>query len=118
MGTNLWIGYESFYLARDLGFYNDTPIRFVEHLSATQQIRAFRNRTIQAATLTLDEVLLLLEQGHNPKVVMVIDISHGGDVIIGNSYIKNLKDLQGRRVAVENTAVGGYIIRVRSKWLS
>jgi len=110
VGTNLWIGYESFYFARDLGFYNDTPIRFVEHLSATQQIRAFRNRTIQAATLTLDEVLLLLEQGHNPKVVMVIDISHGGDVIIGNSYIKNLKDLQGRRVAVENTAVGGYII--------
>ncbi|MFN5564811.1 MAG: nitrate ABC transporter, partial [Pseudanabaena sp.] len=35
IGSNLWTGYETLYLARDLGYYNDKPIRLVDYPSGT-----------------------------------------------------------------------------------
>ena len=63
VGTFLWLGYEPLFLARDLGYYDENQIRFVEYLSATQTNRALRNNSIHIATNTLDEAILLLEQG-------------------------------------------------------
>lgn len=110
IGTNLWFGYQPLYLARSLGYYENTPIRLVEYASATQAIRAYRNNAIQATTLTLDEVLLLLEVGLDPRVILVVDISNGGDVIIAKPEIKNLSDLKGHKVGVENTALGAFFL--------
>ena len=33
IGSNLWTGYETLYLARDLGFYNDKSIHLVDYPS-------------------------------------------------------------------------------------
>ncbi len=109
VGTNVWPGYEPLYLARELGFYNSI-VRLVEFTSTTQVIRAFRNGTIHVAALTLDEVLLLAQDGVEVKVILVTDISHGGDVILSKPEIKTLNDLKGKKVAVENTALGAYVL--------
>ena len=110
IGTSVWPGYEPLFLARDLGYYENSPVRLVEYTSATQVIRAYRNSAIQAAVLTLDEVLLLVEDGLDPRVVLVMDISHGGDVIIAKPEIKSLSEIRGHKVGVENTALGGYFL--------
>ena len=85
IGTNVWPGYEPLYLARELGYFDDQPIHLVEHAAATEVIRAFRNGTIDAAALTLDEVLLLAQHGQNPRIVLVMDFSQGGDTLIVQS---------------------------------
>ena len=110
VGTNVWPGYEPLYLARDLGYYENSPVRLVEYSSATQVIRAYRNNAIQVAALTMDEVLLLLENGLDPRVILVMDISSGADAILAKPGIKNLEDLRGKRVGVESTALGAFFL--------
>lgn len=110
LGTNIWTGYEPLYLARSLDYYDESSVRLVECTSASQVIRAFRNNTLEVAALTLDEALLLKESGYDVRIILVTDISHGGDVILGNSEVQQLADLRGRKVGVEHTALGAYVL--------
>ncbi|WP_051906370.1 ABC transporter substrate-binding protein [Methylomarinum vadi] len=110
VGTNTWIGYETLYLARNLGFLDSAPIRLVELPSATETIHAFRNRTLEVAALTLDETLTLLESESDIKIILVIDFSHGGDVLLAQPSITTLPKLKGKRIGVENTAVGAILL--------
>ncbi|MBI3344563.1 MAG: ABC transporter substrate-binding protein [Gammaproteobacteria bacterium] len=110
IGTNVWPGYEPLYLARDLGYFDATPVRLVEYTSATEVSRAFRNGAIEAAALTLDEALSLLQYGAAARVVLVMDISHGADVVLARPEIKELRAIKGRRVGAESSALGGYVL--------
>ena len=110
VGTNVWLGYEPLYLARDLGYFDATPVRLVEYPSATEVSRSLRNGAIEAAALTLDEVLTVAQYGVAVRVVLVMDTSHGGDVLLGKPDIKELKDIKGRRVGVESGALGAYVL--------
>lgn len=110
VGTNVWVGYEPLYLARDLGYFEGSPVRLVEYASATEVIRAFRNHAIEAAAVTLDEALLLVDSGQQPRVVLVMDISNGADVVLGRAGMQSLADLKGQRVGVENGALGAYVL--------
>ncbi len=110
VGLNVWTGYEPLFLARDLGYIQDSRVRLVEYGSASQAMRAFQNGAIDAAALTLDEVLLLAQYGERPRVVAVLDISAGGDVLIGHPDIEQLPEIRGRRVGVEHTALGAYVL--------
>jgi NitT/TauT family transport system substrate-binding protein len=110
VGGNVWPGYEPLYLARDLGYFRDAPIHPVEFTSATQVIRAYQNEAIDAVCLTLDEALLLASQSTDLRIVLVADFSNGSDVIIGASGTQTMKDLRGRRVGVEDTALGAFFL--------
>ncbi len=110
LGTNVWPGYEPLYLARDLGYFDTTAVSLIEYLSASEVIRAFRNQTLEAAALTLDEVLLLLQSDIPVQVFLVTDISHGGDAIIGAPNISQVTALAGKRIGVEASALGAYVI--------
>ena len=47
IGTNVWPGYEPLYLARELGYYKDLNVRLVEYPSASEVIRAFKNKNLE-----------------------------------------------------------------------
>lgn len=110
IGTNIWPGYEPLYLAREYGLLNKQQIHLVEYTSASQVMNAFRNGIIDSAALTLDEVLSLQSEGLDPKIVLVLDISTGGDAILARPDIQDFKQLKGKRVGVENTALGSYFL--------
>ncbi|TAF54131.1 MAG: nitrate ABC transporter [Oscillatoriales cyanobacterium] len=80
VGANVWPGYETLYLARSLGYYDNTPIRLVDYPSGTEEVRAYRNGEIE------------------------------GDVILSKPEIPNLPGLKSRPVGVESTALGAFII--------
>ncbi|MFZ5875416.1 MAG: ABC transporter substrate-binding protein [Nitrospirota bacterium] len=109
IGTNIWPGYEPLHMAKAQGYLEES-VRLVEYSSATQVIHEFRNGAIEAAALTLDEVLLLMQYGQTPQVVLVLDVSLGGDVILGQRELHRLADIRGHRVGVENTALGAYVL--------
>lgn len=110
LGTNVWPGYEPLYLARELGSFEKKRIKLVEYLSASEVIRAFRNRQLEAAALTLDEVFLLLEREIPVQIVLVTDISNGGDAILARPGITDIAMLKSKKVAVEAGALGAYVI--------
>ncbi|MBF0565266.1 MAG: ABC transporter substrate-binding protein [Nitrospirae bacterium] len=115
VGTNIWPGYEPLYLARELNYFDnnlDKNIVVVEYSSASDVIRGFRYNAIDAAALTLDEALLLVQDGMDVTVVLVMDISSGGDVILGRQGLNKLSDIKGKRVGIEKTALGSYFFAI------
>ena len=109
IGTNLWLGYEPLYIAQSNGTLGD-GVDLIEHPSASQVLQAFREGLIDAAALTLDEVLLLAESGFEPKIVLAMDISTGADAIISKPGFKHMSDLKGHRIGVERSALGAYML--------
>lgn len=110
IGTTLWPGYEPFYLGREKGIVNKEEFHLVEYLSASQVIQAFRNNAIDAAALTMDEVLILASEGFDPVVILVLDSSYGGDAIISKAKYQSFDDLKGKKVGYESSALGAYFL--------
>jgi len=110
IGTVVWPGYEPLYLARELGDLPADEIRLVEYPSATEVIRALRNKSLEAAALTLDEVLVVLADRVPLKVLLVMDVSDGGDVIMARPGIASMQELRGKRIGVESNALGAYML--------
>lgn len=110
IGTNVWIGSEPLYLARELGALNADAIRLIEYPSASEVLRAFHNSTLDGMVISLDEVLGLAASGLQPRIVLVADISHGADVIVARAGLRTMRVLSGGRIAVESTAVGAYVL--------
>ena len=110
VASNVWPGYETLYLARGLGYYEEKNIRLVEMNSNSQVSQALRNEMIEAACLTLDETLSLMQEGIDLRVVLVMDISQGADVVLARPGIASLHALRGKRVGVENGAVGALML--------
>ncbi len=110
LGTNIWIGYEPFYLAREINALDQDKVRLIEYTSSVPVLHAFRNNLLDAAALTLDEALLLAQQQPDISVVAVLDISNGADALLARPETHSLQQLQGKTVAVENLATGGYLL--------
>jgi NitT/TauT family transport system substrate-binding protein len=110
IGTNVWIGSEPLYLARNLGYLDREAVQLVEYPSASEVLRAFRNQAIDGMIISLDELFVLAVDGLRPKIVFVADVSNGADVVVGRSDMRTMKDLKGKRVAVESGALGAYVL--------
>jgi len=111
VGAVLWPGYEPLYLAGKLGYFDKQPIKIIDYLSNTDAMLAFRNNNLQAGAFTLDETLQIIADGIDVDIVLIMDISNGGDVILANPDIKDVADLKNKPVAVESTAVGAYVLK-------
>ncbi len=110
IATNLWPGYETLYLARSLGYYDNKPIQLVDYPSGTEEVRAYRNGEIEGAGLSIDQALVLAATQEDLRIIAVMDFSNGADVILGKPEIKDIKALKGKRVGVESTALGAFFI--------
>lgn len=110
LGTNQWIGYEPFYLAREQNALDRDKVRLIEYTTSVPVIDAMRNGLIDAAALTLDESLALQHQVKDLRLVAVLDFSNGADILVGKPDVLTLADLRGKRVAVENQATGAYLL--------
>lgn len=110
MGTNMWLGYAPGYVASRHGLYGDTRVHLSQFPSASATLHAFQTGKIDAAAVTLDEALLLARRGVAIKIILVVDISNGADAIIAQPEIRSMSDLRGRRIGVEDTALGDYVL--------
>ena len=110
IGTNVWIGSEPLYLARDLGRLDANSVQLVEYLSASEVLRAFRNEAIDGMVISLDELLALAADGLQPRIILIVDVSNGADVVVGRADMRSMHDLKGRSVAVESGALGAFVL--------
>jgi NitT/TauT family transport system substrate-binding protein len=110
IATNQWPGYEPLYLARGLDYFSRDEIRLVELPSASKVIQAYRAGAVHAAALTLDETLLLLQDHVPARILLVMDVSNGADVVMARPGVETLADLKGKRIGVESFALGAYML--------
>ena len=110
IGTNVWIGSEPLYLARELGALDPKAVQLVEYPSATEVLRAFRNQAIDGMVISMDELFVLAIDELKPRVILVTDVSNGADAVVGRPQMRTMHDLKGKRVAVESGALGAYVL--------
>lgn len=111
IGTNVWVGYEILYLAREKDFIDSSKVRLVEYNTTSEVLRGLKTGVINAGALTLDEAIKAYDRGLDIEIIMIFDYSDGADVVIAKDYIKNPKDLIGKKIGVEKTALGSYMLK-------
>ncbi len=109
IGTNLWVGYQPLYLARENKYF-DRHTRLVEFPNATEVLRSFRNHTLEAACVSLDEALLLRQYGIPISVILVTDFANSGNAILTRDDIHDMKHLSEKVIGVESGALGAYFL--------
>ena len=124
IGTNVWIGCEPLYLARELGRLDPNAVQLVEYPSASEVHRAYRNQAIDGMVISLDELLGLAADGLQPRIILVVDVSNGADVVVGRRGMRTMRDLKGTLTHVsadltrEQPPAGGqptqpyYVVRI------
>ena len=110
IGTNVWPGYEPGHLAKSQNLYGNADVNLRQFLSASEVLRAFRNRSIDVAALTLDEALQLQQSGIDIQIFLVTDVSFGADAVLARPPVKSVADLVGKKVGVKNAALGEYVL--------
>jgi NitT/TauT family transport system substrate-binding protein len=110
VGANIWPGYEPLYLARSLGYYDGRLIKLITFPSTSDVIRAYRSGAINVAAVTLDEALQIAETLPEQRIVLICDFSQGADVILAQPQFSTMQQLRGRRIGVEQTALGAYML--------
>ena len=106
VGTIVFPGYEFLHLASEMGLYKDRGIRLVEMLSSTDNLRVLATGRVQAATLTIDAVMTARAEGLDLRVVLVFDVSAGADAVMARTSITHMRELAGRKIGVEDSAMG------------
>ena len=109
VGIHPWIGYESLYLAREFGWL-PPGVNLHEGKVASDSMASLQAGQIDAAALTLDEVLQVRAAGVPLVAVLVFDVSAGADMVLARPGIDTLKQLAGKRIGVERSAVGALML--------
>ena len=113
LGGVTWIGLTPFYVAQEKGFFSDNnlEVNFQIFGSNTDYVSAFlAGRVDGAISSVTSETVLLAEKGKDFKIVMIQDNSAGGDGILARNSVASIADFKGKRVAVEQGAVGHFFL--------
>lgn len=108
-GSIVFPGYEMVFLARELGLLDEQQVRLIEMPSNTDTLRALASGQLEAANLTLDECISARAEGLDLRVLAVLDISAGADAVYSRRPM-TLAQLAGKRIAVEDSAVGATVL--------
>ncbi len=111
IASSVWLGYELMFLARSEGWLSDPGITLLETASATASLAALASGEADGAALTLDEMLRARATNPALTAILVFDVSAGADVVLARSGIDTPADLKGKRIGVEQSALGALMLR-------
>ena len=110
IGTLRWPSAEILFLASRDGHLPSADFRLIEFVDDGEAMRALRNGTIEAAHLSLDEVLGVSQSGADPVVLFITDSSEGGDAVMARPGVTTIADLRGKRIAAQVGSVGAFLL--------
>lgn len=110
VASHVWPGYELMFLARSLGWLQSDTVRLIETTSATRSLAALADGRVDAAALTLDEMLLARSRGVPLQAVLVFNTSAGADAVLSRPDIREPSQLRGKRIGAETTALGALML--------
>lgn len=109
IAMNPWVGIETLPLAKQLGWLGD-EVELIETASMSASSGLVIAGQVDAAALTMDEMLLSRERGVPLTAVLVFDVSAGADVLLARPQFLSVADLAGRRIGVERSALGWLLL--------
>lgn len=114
VGMISWPGYEYLYLAEQKGL--DRPfglqLSVRQYSSLVDQRRAFERGDVPVMATTIPEAIAVCQElpRRCPQLFLVLDESAGADRIIARADIPSPAGLIGRRIGLERTVLGEYLL--------
>jgi NitT/TauT family transport system substrate-binding protein len=109
IGLPDWLGYQPLAWA-DRHYLEQGEIELVEIPSNVESLRLFNNGLLDLTCVTLDDALRLTHNNSDLVIIAVLDISHGGDMLVADKEIPSIHALKGRRIGFEKEGAGAYLL--------
>lgn len=102
IGYSDWPGWVAWQVAQEKGFFKEAGVDVkLEWFDYSASLDAFTAGKIDAVCMTNGDALVTGAGGGKSVAIMLTDYSNGNDMIVAKPGIKTLKDLKGKKVAVE-----------------
>lgn len=111
IGINPWPGYEFLYIANELDEFSkhDLKVRLIEFSSLADSRRALETDQVDIIGSTvIDQVYLNQKTDLDAVSFYVVDASTGGDILLAQQPITQLKQLKNKKVGIEPASLGIY----------
>ena len=117
LGHSTWVGYGPFYIARDKGFFKEEGIDVELIIMEDTPIKmgALMAGQLDLVASTADEFPIYMKPGIGLHYVLAVDNSKGGDGIVANKDIVDIKGLKGKKVAFEQGSVSQFFLNALLK---
>jgi len=112
IGANIWTGIAPLYLAKEINIFEKNKLspQIVTLEWSQDRLEPLRSGKIDALYTPLDSALIEMNKDKNLEIFMPLDFSNGGDAIIAQKSIKNIKSLKGKTVGIEEGWVGHFFL--------
>ncbi len=112
IGINVWPGTAALHLGQDLGYFTqaDLDIELVNVEKHAERYEAWQAGDIDLLDTTLDTAVLLKERVPDLEIVLIKDVSYGGDALLARSEYKSVPDLRGKTIAAEKGWVSHFFL--------
>ncbi len=97
-----WPGWTAWEVAIQKGWIKEVGVdaEFI-WMEYVPSMEAFQAGKVDAVTVTNGDQLVMASAGKDSRGILVHDYSNGNDMVIGRPGIASIKDLKGKKVAVE-----------------
>lgn len=112
LAGSIWIGLTPMFIAQEKGFFaeKNLTIDFLGFDTTADSNAAFLADQVNAAAPVSSEVISLAAKDKNFRIVLVEDLSVGGDGILADKKIASIEDFKGKQIAVEKGTVSYFFL--------
>jgi NitT/TauT family transport system substrate-binding protein len=101
IGINDWPPCELWYIAEKQGYFEDTQVEIIRFSTWADSLTAFYLGKTDIVSSSYFNTLYYDKKGEGAKIILTADMIKGGDGLVVKNYIEDLKDLKGKKIAVE-----------------
>lgn len=94
ISATTWIGYTPLFYAKEKGWLEPLNIKITNVVSLAENMALYQSGNFDAYVGTQYEYSVLLPKESSLHAVMMFDRSYGGDVVMGNASINDLKSTE------------------------
>jgi NitT/TauT family transport system substrate-binding protein len=110
----VWVGCGPLFLAQQKGYFRaeKAEVQLIRMEDPKESFAAMAAGRLDGIVSTIDTMIPHLKTGREFQYVLALDDSAGGDGIVARKEIKSVRDLRGRRVAVQEGSVSQFFLNV------
>ena len=102
IGYSDWPGWVAWQIAIDKHWFEEAGIEVdFQWFDYSASIEAYAAGRLDAVAMTNQDTLITGSLGVKSKIIMINDYSNGNDMIVAKRNIRSIRDLKGKKVAVE-----------------
>lgn len=101
IGIDSWPPCELWYIAEEKGYFGNTPVEIVRFSRWSDSMDSLYVGKVDLVHSSYFNTVYYDSRGESARIILSSDTINGADGLVVKDYIKTIKDLKGKKVAVE-----------------